>query len=77
MNQEIETKGLVIGWRGISVAVGRSAQYLAQAFSNGRLPVVPIKIGTTVAMTAEMIDELRAALTTRSSREQGNQGETK
>ena len=68
MNQEVENKALVIGWRDIGASVGRPAQSLAQAFSNGRLPVVPIKIGTTVAMTTEMIDELRTALTTRSSR---------
>jgi hypothetical protein len=53
--------GLVVGWRAIGEALGRPSQSLAQAHSHGRLPVVPLKIGATVAMTPQMLDAMRSS----------------
>lgn len=61
MSDANQTADLVIGWRAISEALGRPVQTLANACSQGRLPVQPMKLGTTVAMTPQMIEVLRSA----------------
>ena len=65
MTRRFENADLIVGWREIGAQVGRPAQSLAQAWSQGRLPVAPIKIGATVAMTRAMVEALREAMDAR------------
>jgi hypothetical protein len=60
-----QERTLVIGWKAVGDAVGRTADYLIQAHAKGRLPVPPIKVGAQVAYSADMVDALRAALESR------------
>ena len=61
MSDTCQTTDLVIGWRAISAKLGRPVQSLINASSQGRLAVQPMKLGTTVAMTPQMIEVLRSA----------------
>ena len=58
----ISTGTWVTGWRAIGQSVGVVGHNLAARYSNGTLPVQPIKVGHAVAMTPAMVEQLRAAL---------------
>ena len=64
---EVLADQLTVGWPRIGPAVGRSARYMAQAHSEGRLPFAPLHIGRHVAMTPDMIDRMKAALAERAA----------
>jgi len=57
-----ETATWVTGWRAIGQSVGVKGHNLAARYSTGTLPVQPIKVGHTVAMTLAMVAQLKAAL---------------
>ena len=56
-----------IGWKAVGIVVGRTAHYLTQAHSQGRLPVEPLRIGSQVAYTHDMAEALRVALEARAT----------
>ena len=58
---------LLIGWKAVGGAVGRSAHYLTQAHAQGRLSVEPMRIGAQVAYTHDMAEDLRTSLEARAT----------
>lgn len=55
----MEANELVVGWKSIAQASGRSPHTLIKQQQLGTLPVVPAKIGHQVAMTPSQIEVLR------------------
>ena len=63
----IEQDALLVGWKAVGGAVGRTAHYLTQAHAQGRLPVEPMRIGAQVAYTRDMAEALRTSLEKRAA----------